>query len=174
VASRAFAPRAAAASIVTLLALIAGPGCEDQIASHVNDSASPGASASDPASSSPASELQVQTFAIASRDELVRRLGDLGWEEIIVFPSGDPESIEIWGGDDHRHARTHYVFAGRRIGVTQAGIGGLPPVVRPGSGANTGSDRRASSTGSRGSSWSRSGPGQKELAARLEWVPVAT
>jgi hypothetical protein len=174
VASGAFAPRASAASIISLLTLITGPGCESQTAFRVSDSASPGASTRDAPSSSPTSDLPVQTFAIASRDELVRRLGDLGWEEIIVFPNGDPESVEIWGGDDHWHAQTHYVFAGRRIGVTQAGIGGLPPgrLVRV-----------------RGEHGIRSqgilywierefvvafSPGKKDLAARLEWVPVAT
>jgi hypothetical protein len=67
----------------------------------------------------------------------VQRLGDLGWEEAIIFPEGDPKSVEIWGGDDHWHAQTHYLVTGRRIGVTQAGVGG-----------------------------------EKELAARLEWVPT--
>lgn len=32
------------------------------------------------------SDVQVQMFRVGSRDELVQRLGDLGWEEIIVFP----------------------------------------------------------------------------------------
>ena len=172
--SAAFAPRASAASIAMLLALITGTGCESQSATRASDIATPGASTHDPSLSSPASELQVQTFVIASRDELVRRLGDLGWDEIIVFPNGEPESVEIWGDDDHWHAQTHYVFAGRRIGVTQAGIGGLPPgrLVRV-----------------RGEHGIRSqgilywierefvvafSPGEKELAAKLEWVPAAT
>ena len=171
-ASAAFALRASAASIVTILALITGPGCESQIASRTSDSATPEAGTSDPPLNSPASELQVQTFAIASRDEHVRLLVDLGWEEIILFPNGEPKSVEIWGGDGHWHAETQYVFAGRRIGVTQAGIGGLPPgrLVRI-----------------RGEHGIRSqailywierefvvafSPGERELAARLEWVPV--
>ena len=77
---------------------------------------------------------------------------------------------EIWGGDDHWHAQTHYLAAGRRIGVTQAGVGGLPPgrLVRV-----------------RGEYGIRSqgvlywierefvvafSPGEKELALKLEWA----
>lgn len=171
-ASEGFASRATAASIVTLLALVVGSGCESQPTTRQSDSISPGAGARD--SPSPTSDLQVQTFRIASLDGLVRRLGDLGWEEIVVFPGGDPESVEIWGGDGHWHAQTHYVVDGRRIGVTQAGIGGLP----------TGrliSVRGEDGIRSQGNLyWIERefvvafSLGEKALAAKLEWVPVAT
>jgi hypothetical protein len=174
VASGLPAPRAIAASIVTLLALVAGPGCEGQRTTRLSDSVSPGASTRDSPSASATSDLQVQTFRIASRDELVRRLGDLGWEEVVVFPNGDPESVEIWGGDDHWHAQTHSVVVGGRIGVTQAGIGGLP------------TGRLVSVRGEDGIRsqgilyWIEKefvvalSPGEKSIAAQLEWVPVAT
>lgn len=173
-ASGAFAPRASAASIVTLLALITGPGCESQPAARVSNSASPEASTRDSPSTSPTSDLQVQTFRIESQDELVTALEDLGWKEIIVFPRGHPTRLQIWGGDDHWHAQTEYLSFGRRIEVTQAGIGGLPPgrLIRI-----------------RGEDWIRSQgnlywierefvvafwPGEKELAAQLEWVTIRT
>jgi hypothetical protein len=114
--------------------------------------------------------MRVQTFTIGSQDELVQRLGDLRWEEVIIFPNGDPKSVEIWGGDDHWHAQTHYLAAGRRIGVTQAGVGGLPP---------GGFVRFRGEYGIRSQGilyWIERefvvafSPGEKELAAKLEWV----
>jgi hypothetical protein len=163
-------PRASTVSVFSLVALIAGLGCEYRLVTDTGESPSPRVSSGDSQTSSPTSALRVQTFTIGSQDELVQRLGDLGWEEVIIFPNGDPKSVEIWGGDDHWHAQTHYVAAGRRIEVTQAGIGGLPPgrLVRV-----------------RGESGIRSegilywieqefvvafSPGEKELAAKLEWM----
>jgi hypothetical protein len=169
----AFARRVSAASVITVLALT-GPGCESQPAARVSNSASPDAGTGDSRSTSPTSDLQVQVFRIASRDKLLRRLGDLGWEEIVVFPNGNPKRVEIWGGDDHWHAQTHYVSAGTPIEVTQAGIGGLPPgrLVR------IRGEQGIRSQG--GPYWIERdfvvafSPGEKELAARLEWVSVAT
>jgi hypothetical protein len=136
----------------------------------VSESAPPEIGTDDPPSASPG--LQVQTSKVASRDELVRRLGDLGWDEIVVSPNGVPKSLEIWGGDDHWHARTHYAYAGRLIEVTQAGVGGLPPgrLVRI---------RGEYGVRSQGSLYwierdfvVASSPDQKELAVQLEWVPL--
>ncbi len=145
--------------------------CESRPATRLSDSVTPGISTQ--GSPSATSGLEVRTFRITSRDELLRRLGDLGWGEIIVFPTGDPERVEIWGGDDHWHAQARYLVDGRRIVVTQAGVGGLPPgrLVRI-----------------RGEYGIRSqgvlywierefvvafSPGETALAAKLEWVPVA-
>jgi hypothetical protein len=122
------------------------------------------------ASEEPGSDVQVERFRIKSRDELVQRLGDLGWEEVIVFPNGDPRRVEIWGGDGHWHAQTRYVMGGRRIEVTQAGVGGLPPgrLVRV---------RGEYGVRSQGIFyWIERefviafSPGEKELAAQLEWM----
>jgi hypothetical protein len=110
------------------------------------------------------------TLKVASHKDLLQRLMELGWSEVLIFPNGDPKSLEIWGGDDHWHAQTHYLFAGMRVEVTQAGIGGLPPgrLVRV-----------------RGEDGIRSqgilywierefvvalSPGDKKLAAKLEWI----
>jgi len=160
------------AVVLGLLAASAAPACEVARSPHPTESLSDDPPSTDlgSASDEPGSDVQVQTFSVGSRDELVQRLGDQGWEEVIIFPNGDPKSVEIWSGDDHWHAQTHYVFAGRRIGVTQAGIGGLPPgrLVRV-----------------RGEHGIRSqgilywierefvvafSPGEKELASKLEWV----
>jgi hypothetical protein len=109
------------------------------------------------------------TLKVASHKDLLQRLMELGWSEVLIFPNGDPKSLEIWGGDDHWHAQTHYLFAGMRVEVTQA-IGGLPPgrLVRV-----------------RGEDGIRSqgilywierefvvalSPGDKKLAAKLEWI----
>ena len=122
------------------------------------------------ASEEPGSDVQGKTFRIGSRDELVQRLGDLGWEEVVIFPNGDPRSVEIWGGDDHWHAQTQYLVGGRRIEVTQAGLGGLPPgrLVRV---------RGEYAVRSQGIFyWIERefvialSPGEKGLAAKLEWV----
>jgi hypothetical protein len=134
-----FAPRAVAAIVLGLLATSVALAREAVRPSGSTESRSddPSSGGQGSTSDNPASDVQVQTYRIGSRDQLVQRLGDLGWEEAIIFPEGDPKSVEIWGGDDHWHAQTHYLVTGRRIGVTQAGVGG-----------------------------------EKELAARLEWVPT--
>jgi hypothetical protein len=158
--------RTSAATTVMVFALLAGAACEGQPAPP----SSPSPSESFSPSESPSSSLQVQAIKIGSRDELVRRLTELGWTEVVILASGDPKSVEIWGGDDHWHAQTHYLFHGRRIEVTQTGIGGLPPgrLVRV-----------------RGEDGIRSqgilywierefvvalSPGETNLAAKLEWT----
>jgi hypothetical protein len=114
----------------------------------------------------------VQTFSIGSRAELVARPGDLGWGEIVVLSTGDPESVEIWGGDGHWHAQTHYLVAGRRVEVTQAGVGGLPP----GSPVQVRGVYGVRSEG--GLYWIEGDfvvalkPGKKALTAELVWVPA--
>ena len=167
-----FAPRAVTVIVLGLLAAPVVPACEAARPPDPTESPSDDALSTDEGSPSdePGSDVQVQTLRIGSLDELVQRLGDLGWEEVIIFPNGDPKSVEIWGGDDHWHAQTHYLAAGRRIGVTQAGVGGLPPgrLVRV-----------------RGEYGIRSqgvlywierefvvafSPGEKELALKLEWA----
>jgi hypothetical protein len=159
--------RTSAWRTVTVFALLAGAACESQPAPP----SSPSPSESSPPSESPSSSLQVQMIKIGSRDELLQRLTELGWTEVVILPNGDPKSVEIWGGDDHWHAQTHYLFGGRRIAVTQTDIGGLPPgrLVRV-----------------RGEDGIRSqgilywierefvvalSPGDKRLAAKLEWIP---
>jgi hypothetical protein len=172
VAPGPFAPRAVAVIVLGLLAASVVPACVAARPPDPTESSSDDAPSTDEGSPSdePGSDVQVQTFRIGSLDELVQRLGDLGWEEVIFFPNGDPKSVEIWGGDDHWHAQTHYLAAGRRIEVTQAGVEGLPPgrLVRV-----------------RGEYGIRSqgvlywverefvvafSPGEKELAVKLEWA----
>jgi hypothetical protein len=174
VAPGPFAPRAVATIVLGLLAASVAPACEATRPSGSTESRSDDPSSADQGSTSdnPASDVQVQTYRIGSRDQLVQRLGDLGWEEVIIFPNGDPKSVEIWGGDDHWHAQTHHLVTGRQIGVTQAGVGGLPPgrLVRV---------RGEYGIRSQGMLyWIERefvvalSPGEEELAARLEWVPT--
>jgi hypothetical protein len=173
VAPGPFVPRVVAALVLGLLAASA-LACEAASPPGSTESRSDDPSSPDQGSASdePGSDVQVQTFKIGSRDELVQRLGDLGWEEVIVFPNGDPKSVEIWGGDDHWHAQTNYVAAGRQIGLTQAGVGGLPPgrlvLVRGeygirSQGAFYWIEREFVVAFS---------PGEKDLASKLEWVPT--
>jgi hypothetical protein len=170
VVSGASAPRTAVAWVLTLLALITGLGCESQPATLVSESAPSKAGTDDPPSASP--DLQVQTFKVASRDELVRRLGDLAWEETLVFPNGIPKSLEIWGGDGRWHAQTHYVYEGRRIEVTQAGVGGLQPGRRVRIRGEYGVRSQGSLYWIERDFAVAFSPGEKELAAQLEWVPL--
>lgn len=92
--------------------------------------------------------------------------------EIVVLPTGDPTSVEIWGGDEHWHAQTHYLVTGRRVEVTQAGIGGLPP----GRLVEVRGEYGVRSEG--GLYWVERDfviafkPGKKAFAARLVWVPT--
>jgi hypothetical protein len=173
VAPGPFAPRAVATIVLGLLAASVAPACEATRPSGSTESRSDDPSSADQGSTSdnPASDVQVQTYRIGSRDQLVQRLGDLGWEEVIIFPNGDPKSVEIWGGDDHWHAQTHYLVTGRQIGVTRRSRRSPARPPRPCS-------RRIGIRSQGILYWIERefvvalSPGEEELAARLEWVPT--
>jgi hypothetical protein len=78
-------------------------------------------------SEEPRSDVELQTFALTSREDLLDHLRDIPWAEALVLPSGEPNQLEIWEGGGHWHASATYRFSHRRVTVTQAGFEGLPP-----------------------------------------------
>ena len=165
---------ASAATLVTLLALITAAACQGKRPPDVIESASatsPPANEGSP-SDQPSSDVQLETFALASRDELFDHLRDVGWAEAVVLPGAEPKQLELWEGDGHWHASTTYRFSGRRVSVTQAGFEGLPPgrLVR------VRGDYGIRSQG--GLYWIEREftlavfPGKKTIAFRLEWISL--
>jgi hypothetical protein len=78
-------------------------------------------------SDAPDSDVDVQTFSIAGSDELLERLGDLGWSEALILPGAEPRRLQVWGGDGHWHSRTSFRSHGMDVTLVQAGFEGLPP-----------------------------------------------
>lgn len=167
-----FAPRASAASLVTLLSLITGAACQSQRPRDVIESVSetsPPANGGSP-SGSPSSDVHLQIFPVGSRAGVVRQLRAIDWNEILVLPGADVERLELWESGGHWHAQTRYSLSGMRVEVTQAEGEGLPPgrLVRV---------RGEYGIRSQGSFyWNERGfvvaisVAKKSLAARLEWL----
>jgi len=96
-----FSPRASAITVVMSLALFTSLSCQVERPEDEEDSsrATPSSSREGPQSDEPDSDVQVQTFRLASHDDLLDHLADVGWTEAVVLAGADAKRLELWGGD---------------------------------------------------------------------------
>ena len=116
-------------AVLVLLGVLTCSGCQGERSLPAIDSPG-GASRSmrgGSPSGEPRSDVDVQTFALRSREDLFDHLRDVGWTEAVVLRGAEPTFLELWSGDEHWHAQTSYRSVGGRVSVTQAGFEGLPP-----------------------------------------------
>ena len=46
-------------------------------------------------SDAPDSDVEVQTFPLEERDELLERLADFGWNEALILPEAEPQRLQL-------------------------------------------------------------------------------